>query len=151
MSLNQRSRRPSGSGGPRHLEEGYYRSFGSKDDEFFSLLFLVKKRDRTTRLVVNLKCLNSNILHQHFKVEEFFLINKILLPEDKMCKIGLKDAQKTFYTRFVVFVSRFLRLLCSSQVPISILRKPNIRIITYLDDMLLMASSLDTLIFILQL
>ena len=63
-----------------------------KENQFLSSLFLVKKKDAGNRQVVNLKDLNRNILHQHFKIEELFLLKDMLLPRDKMCKIDLKDA-----------------------------------------------------------
>ena len=63
-----------------------------KEDQFLSLLFLGKKRDKGNCPVVNLKDLNSNILYQHFKMKGLFLLKKMLLPGDKICKIDLKDA-----------------------------------------------------------
>ena len=149
-----------------------------KEDQFFSSLFLVKKKGEGNRPVVNLKHLNSNIPYQHFKMEGLFLLKEMLLTGDKRCKIDLKDGyfaiplsiKSRKYVRFqwnnllydfccfcfglspALLV--FTKLL---KVPISLLRKLNVRIIIYLDNMVLMASSLenllmarDTLIFILQ-
>ena len=111
-------------------------------------------------------------------MEGLFLLKEMLLPGDKMCKIDLKDAY--FAIPLSVKSRKYVRFqwkgllyefccLCFGlspaplvftkllKVPISLLRKLNVRIIIYLDDMLLMASSLedllmarDTLIFILQ-
>ena len=64
----------------------------SKEDQFLSSLFLVKKKDGGNRPVVNLMDLNRNIPYQHFKMEGLFLLKEMLLPGDKMCKIDLKDA-----------------------------------------------------------
>ena len=149
-----------------------------KEDQFLSSLFLVKKKDGGNRPVVNLKDLNRNIPYRHFKMEGLFLLKEMLLPGDKMCKIDLKDAY--FAIPLSVKSRKYVRFqwkgllyefccLCFGlspaplvftkllKVPISLLRKLNVRIIIYLDDMLLMASSLedllmarDTLIFILQ-
>ena len=150
----------------------------SKEDQFLSSLFLVKKKDGGNRPVVNVMDLNRNIPYQHFKMEGLFLLKEMLLPGDKMCKIDLKDAY--FAIPLSVKSRKYVRFqwkgllyefccLCFGlspaplvftkllKVPISLLRKLNVRIIIYLDDMLLMASSLedllmarDTLIFILQ-
>ena len=149
-----------------------------KEDQFLSSLFLVKKKDGGNRPVVNLKDLNRNIPYQHFKMEGLLLLKEMLLPGEKMCKIDLKDAY--FAILLSVKSRKYVRFqwkgllyefccLCFGlspaplvftkllKVPISLLRKLNVRIIIYLDDMLLMASSLedllmarDTLIFILQ-
>ena len=149
-----------------------------KEDQFLSSLFLVKKKDGGNRPVVNLKDLNRNIPYRHFKMEGLFLLKEMLLPGDKMCKIDLKDAY--FAIPLSVKSRKYVRFqwkgllyefccLCFGlspaplvftkllKVPMSLLRKLNVRIIIYLDDMLLMASSLedllmarDTLIFILQ-
>ena len=102
----------------------------------------------------------------------------MLLPVDKMCNIDLKDAY--FVTPLSVESRNYVRFqwkglpyefcfLCFefspaplvftklSKVPISLLRKLNVRILIYLGDILLMSSSLrdllmarDTLIFIFQ-
>ena len=110
-------------------------------------------------------------------MEGWFLL-KEMLPGDKMSKIDLKDAY--FAILLSVKSRKYVRFqwkgllyefccLCFGlspaplvftkllKVPISLLRKLSVRIIIYLDDMLLMASSSedlltarDTLIFILQ-
>ena len=61
-------------------------------DQFLSPLFLVKNKDGGNRPVVSLKDLNSNVPYLHFKMDKLFLLRKMLLPGDKMCKIDLKDA-----------------------------------------------------------
>ena len=63
------------------LRKGAIVVLDPKEDQFLSILFLVKKN----RPVVNLKDLNKIILYQHFKMEEW-------LPGDNMSKIELKDA-----------------------------------------------------------
>ena len=59
-----------------------------------SQLFVSCEKERWggNRPLVNLKDLNRNIPYQHFKMEGLFLLKEMLLPEDKMCKIDLKDA-----------------------------------------------------------
>ena len=168
LSINQRSIRPCGSGGPGHLKKDAMVVSDPKEDQFFSLLFLVKKKEGRNHPAINLKDLNSNIPYQHFKMEGLLLLKEMLLPGDKMCKIDLKDAyfaiplsvKSRKYVRFQWkgFLYEFF-CLCFGlfPAPLSLLRKLNVRIIIYLDDMLLMASSLedllmarDTQIFILQ-
>ena len=150
----------------------------TKEDQFLNSLFLLKKKDGENRPVVNLKDLNSNILCQHFKMKELFLSKEIFLSGDQVYKIDLKDAffaislstksrnyvkyqWKGLPYEFCCFCFWFspapLVLTKLLKVPVSLLRKLNVRIIIYFDDVLLMASSLedllmarDTLIFILQ-
>ena len=92
LSINQRSIRPCGSGGPGHLKKDAMVVSDPKEDQFLSLLFLVKKKEGRNHPAINLKDLNSNIPYQHFKMEGLLLLKEMLLPGDKMCKIDLKDA-----------------------------------------------------------
>ena len=163
------------------LKEGAIVVLDPKEDQFLRSLFLVKKKDWGNRSVVSLKDLNSNIPYQHLKMEGLLLLKEMLLLGGKICKIYLKDAYfaipQSVKFRKSVIPGRFQRkgilyefcCLCFGlsrvllvftkllKVPISLLRKLNVRIIIYLDDILLMASSLEdlmmainTLIFILQ-
>ena len=150
----------------------------SKEDQFLSFLFLVKKKDRGNWPVVNLKELNSSIPYQYSKMEELFLLMEMLLSGNKMCKIDLEDAyfpihlsvKSRSYLRFqwgdLLYEFHYLYFWLSPAPPVftkllkvlvSLLRKLYVRNIIYLDDILLMASSLedflmtrDTLVFILQ-
>ena len=147
-----------------------------KEDQFLSSLFLVKNGGNHP--VVNLKDLNNKILYQHLEMEGLFLLKEMFFPGDKMCKIDLKQPyfaipMSVKSRKYVMFQRKGLLYdfccLCFGlspaalvltkllKVSIFLLRKLNVRIITYLDDLLLMASSLedllmaaDTLIFILQ-
>ena len=127
-----------------------------KEDQFLSSLFLVKKKDGGNRPVVNVMDLNRNIPYQHFKMEGLFLLKEMLLPGDKVCKIDLTDAyfaiplpvKSRKYVRFQ-WKGLLYELCCLCfglspaplvftvilKVPISLLRKLNLRIIIYLDDM----------------
>ena len=67
VSINQRSVRPSGSGGPGHVEEGCYSSYGSQGGPISYLVSCEKER-WDNRLIVNLRDLNSNVLYQYFKI-----------------------------------------------------------------------------------
>ena len=77
----------------------------------------MKKRDKDNRPVFNLKNLNSNIPHQHIKMKGLFLF-----PGHKVCKIDLKNDY------FAIPVSKL-----------------NVRVIIYLEDILLITSSLEDL------
>ena len=136
-------------------------------DLFLSSLILAEKRDGWNHSVVNLNDLNSNIPEQHFKMEELFLLKEMLLPGDKMRKQtgrmhtlelplqgnpgSISDSRgKAFYPSFFclffwlsLVLLTFTKLL---KISISLLRKLNVRIIVYLDDMFLMASSLQDLL-----
>ena len=160
------------------LEKGAIVVLDPKEYQFLSSLLHVKKKDGGNRPLVNLMDLDSNIPYQHFRMERLFLLKEMLLSGNKMFKIDLKDA---YFVILLSVKSRrcvrfpwkgllygfcclyfglspaslvFTKLL---KVSISLLRKLIVRIIIYLDDMLLMSSSLEdmlmtkvTLIFILQ-
>ena len=60
--------------------------------EFVSQIFLVPKKDRGHRPVVNLKALNRFIVEEHFKVQGFHMIKDLVRPVDWLAKLDLKDA-----------------------------------------------------------
>ena len=160
------------------LRKGAVHEVNYQKGQFLSNLFLVKKKDGGNRPVINLKQLNAFIPYQHFKMEGLHLLKEMMQEKDYMCKIDLKDAyfclplhpKHRKYVRFqwegriYEFLSLcfglgpapriFTKLL---KVPIALLRRLNIRIIIYLDDMLIMCQSQgelvvarETLIFLLQ-
>lgn len=146
--------------------------------EFISNLFLVEKKDGGQRPVINLKNLNNHVPYKHFKMEGLQLISHMLRKGDFMCKLDLKDAyfclplHKESYP-FVKFQwdgklyqftclcfglgpapRTFTKLL---KVPIGVLRRLNMLIIIYIDDMLIIGRtqkeaeiSRDTVIYLLQ-
>ena len=146
--------------------------------EFLSNLFLVGKKDEGHRPIINLKHLNSFIPYQHFKMEGLHMLKDLLQEGDYMCKLDLKDAYFTVpmnreSKKFLRFQWQAIlyefQCLCFGlgpapliftklmKVPIALLRRLSIRIIIYLDDMLIMAQSRaellrhrDTVIFLLQ-
>ena len=146
-------------------------------NQYLSNLFLVSKRDGGNRPVINLKHLNSFIPYQHFKMEGLNLLQNMLQKGDYMCKLDLKDAyfcvplkkESRKYVRFQ-WEGTLYEFLCLCfglgpapliftkilKVPISLLRRLQIRVIIFLDDMLLMSQTLeellmsrDTIIFLL--
>ena len=152
---------------PNHLE-----------GEFISNLFLVEKKDGGNRPVINLKHLNQFIPYHHFKMEGLHCLRNILKKGDYMCKLDLKDAYilvplKPASRKFVRFLwsGKLYKFLCLCfglgpapriftkllKIPVSVLRRLNILIIIYLDDMLLIGHTIeetlmarDTVIFLLQ-
>ena len=159
------------------LEKGAIRIVKELHGQFLSPLFLVEKKDAGYRPVVNLKKLNRNIPYVHFKIEGLSLLKELLSKGDYLCKLDLKDA---YFTVALYKLSRkyarvpwrwnLYEFLCLCfglgsapriftklmKIPIALMRRLNVRLKIYLDDMLLMGSSLeeimmarDTLIFIL--
>ena len=134
----------------------------SEKDSFISNIFLVQKKGGGQRPVINLKDLNNFLRYEHFKMEGVHLLKDLLLQNDWMVKIDLKDAYLTCpvhkehqkYLRFLwkgkliqfkvmafglaVAPRIFTKLL---KTPISVLRRMGIRLIIYLDDILLMNQS----------
>ena len=146
--------------------------------QFLSPLFLVPKKDQTQRPVINLKKLNAYIPYNHFKMEGLFLLKEILQEGDYMCKLDLRDAYFSVplhkdsqkFVRFPWKGSLYqFQCLCFGlspaprifsklmKVPVALIRKLGGRIIVFLDDILLIAPSIeelvvlrDTVIFLLQ-
>ena len=147
-------------------------------NQFLSNIFLTPKKNGAFRPVVNLKSLNQIIPYCHFKMEGIRQVKEMLLKGDYMVKIDLTDA---FYNiplhkesqELVRFLWRgnMYQFLCLCfwispapriftkimKIPVSILRRLNIRIVIYLDDFILMGRSLkeiliarETTIFLLQ-
>ena len=131
-------------------------------DGFLSTIFLVPKKGGGLRPIINLKKLNEFIPHHHFKMEGIHMLKDLLKQGDFMAKIDLKDAY------FAVPISksdrRYLRfrwkdkiyqfnclpfgLSCApwvftkiTKAVTAVLREMGIRLIIYIDDILIMAES----------
>lgn len=74
------------------LQKGAIQVVSPMNGEFLSSIFLVKKKDRGNRPVINLKELNSYVTYQHFKMEGLYLLKHLVQTGDWMIKIDLKDA-----------------------------------------------------------
>jgi len=169
--------------GPRDIKQRAIELVELCQSQFLSSLFLVEKKEAGCfRPVINLKSLNQYIPYEHFKMESLSLLKDILQPGDIMCKVDSKDAyfavplsknsskhvrflwREKLYIQALQFICLcfglgpapivFTKLL---KVPITLLRRLNIRLIIFLDNILLMAASIeqlfmnrDTLIFLLQ-
>ena len=146
------------------LEKGAIIPVAQVKGQFISNLFLREKKDGGHRPIINLKKLNAFIPYLKFKMESIKNIKDLLSKGDYMVKIDLKDAyfsiplnhESRKFVRFkwegnlYEFVCLtfgigpapriFSRLL---KVPISLIRKLKIRIVIYIDDMLVMAATLS--------
>jgi len=135
---------------------------GEDRDGFVSQLFLVPKSDGSWRPVINLKGLNQFILTQHFKMESVRTVKAIIQKGDWLLKLDLKDAylsvpihedhqkylrfrwdDRTWQFRALPFglssaPQTFTKLL---KPVVCTLRRLGVRLILYLDDMLIMSQS----------
>ena len=59
---------------------------------FYSTVFLVLKKESRRRLVINLKALNSWVQPQHFKMKGIHTLREVLIQNDWLAKLDLKDA-----------------------------------------------------------
>ena len=130
--------------------------------EFISNIFLVPKPGGKFRPVINLKNLNQFVTPHHFKMEGLHSVRSLLQENDYMVKIDLKDAY--FTVPICSSSQKFLRFLWNqrkfqfcclpfglSSAPwvftkvlkpvIAYLRTQGVRIVAYLDDLLLMCQS----------
>ena len=133
---------------------------------FYSNVFVVPKRDGGWRPIINLKRLNNYIRCSHFKMENILSLRDVLKKGDSMSKIDLKDAYMTVpmarvhqkYLRFqwqkriYEFKSLPFGLTPAPLVftkllgpVVASLQQQGVRLVIYLDDLLLMAKSQDLL------
>ena len=150
------------------------------EGQFLSQIFIKEKRDLGKyRPIINFKALNEHVPYEKFKMESLSDVKDLINQNDLMVKLDLKDAflsvplkQKNSgkFARFkwegklyqcltLMFglgpaPRLFTKLL---KVPMSLLRRIQIRIVIYIDDMILMAQQLseilmarDTTIYLLQ-
>ena len=160
------------------LKEGAIKIVQQGPSLFLSSIFVVPKKDSSHRPVINLKNLNHYILYSHSKIEGLFLLKETSQEEDCMSKIDVKDGYfsvplnlrsqnflsfkwKDLFYHFLCFCFGFgpaPRIFTKlMRIPISLLRKLYVRLIIFLDHILLMASSKEeltlagnTLIYLLQ-
>ena len=141
------------------LREGATRIDIPKENQLLSNIFIRPKKDGEFRPIINLKRLNQFVRYQHFKMEGLRDVKNMLSDGDLMCKLDLKDAYftvplctrsrklarfrwngKLYEFQCLAFglgpaLRIFTKLL---EVSISIQETENIRLIIYLDDLLLM-------------
>ena len=133
---------------------------------FVSTIFLVQKKDGGTRPIINLRELNQHLVYEHFKMEGIHLLQDLLIRNDFLVKIDLKDAYLTVpiwenHRKFLRFQWGHETLEFSSlpfgvsvapriftklmKTPMGLLRRLGCRLIVYLDDILLMNQSAEGL------
>ena len=129
---------------------------------FVSTLFLVPKKDGGQRPVINLKNLNTFVDVPHFKMEGIHSLKSLLQREDWLIKIDLKDAYFSIpvsqdHRKFLCFRVEDKRyqfnclpfglasapwVFTKTLRPVAALgRELGMRLIIYIDDILLMAES----------
>lgn len=134
---------------------------------FLSNFFLVDKADGGRRPVINLKEFNGWLVFRHFKMERIHLLRDILQQSDWMVRLDLKDVYLVIpihppHRCFLQFlrndqVYEFTALpfglslapCCFTKVlhpVVEFLRAQGLRMIVYLDDILIMAQSPSTLL-----
>ena len=149
------------------LDKGAISMVQPVDRQFVSPLFLVPKKDGSQRPVINLKKLNQFVEYQHFKMEGLHLLKDLIQPGDFMIKVDLKDAyfsvpvcqehQKFLRFRWQGKLYQFHclpfglgpapRIFTKVMRPvIAFLRRLGVRVIVYLDDMIIMNQSREGLL-----
>jgi hypothetical protein len=129
---------------------------------FISSIFLIPKRTGGYRPIINLKALNRFLSYQKFKMEGISSVRHTIREGDWLTKLDLKDAYLTVpifegHRKFLQFkwegvLFEFVSLpfgLSSApwaftkllRVVVAFLRKNGIRLVIYLDDILIAASS----------
>ena len=148
------------------IQIGALKQVQPEADQFLSNLFLVRKRDGTSRPVINLKGLNGFLQYTHFKMEGIHLLRDLVQPGDWLGKVDLKDAYFVVpiwkghrkYLRFLwkdtllefaclpFGLALAPRLFTKIMKPVvALLRRAGIRVIIYLDDLLFMYATQEGL------
>lgn len=130
--------------------------------QFLSPIFLVPKSDGTWRPVINLRELNTHIAYHHFKMEGIRTVKGLMQSGDWLVKLDLKDAYLS--VRVDPGHRHWLRFQWQNQIyqfdtlpfglssapfvftkllkpVVAVLRQAGIRLVLYLDDMIIMAKS----------
>ena len=149
------------------LSKGAIREAIPKEDQFLSNVFVTPKGEGQFRPIINLKKLNEFVPYHHFKMEGLKDVKHILREGDWMCKIDLSDAYfsvplGTRSRKLVRFKwkGKLYEFLCLAfglgpapriftklmKVPVAILRRLGIRLVIYLDDILIMGSTQEEVI-----
>lgn len=129
---------------------------------FYQLNLSSSKKGGDQRPIINMKGLNNFLEYQHFKVEGIHMLRNLLKKNDYQVKIDLEDAYITIpiwkghqkYLRFLwrdtLWEFAYLPFGLASaplvftsilKPVVGLLRKQGIRLITYLDDLLIMSES----------
>ena len=144
------------------LRKGAIEEVEPCENQFLSNIFMIPKKGGERRPVVDMKDLNNFIEPVHFKMEDLSHLPSVLRRGDFMCKIDLKDAYQTIpiakksriYLRFLwrgklyQFTCLPFGLRSSPRIftkvlkPLLVyLRALGVRLLVYLDDILIMAAT----------
>ncbi len=146
------------------LEKGAIEEISDSSQFFVSGLFVIPKRTGGYRPIINLKYLNKFVQPQHFKMEGISVLKELICEGDYFTKIDLKDA----YLTIPVFPEdkKFLQILWRERLyqfkslcfglasapwaftkilkpVVAFLRKQGLRLIIYLDDILILNQSTE--------
>lgn len=131
-------------------------------DTFLSPIFTIPKKNKEQRLIINLRQLNKSVTKHHFKMEGAHLLSDLLVVNDWMVKVDLKEAYYTvpihqesqnllgflWNSRKFQFTCLPFGLSCAPRVftkvlkpVVAYLRERGVRLIIYIDDILIMAPS----------
>ena len=134
---------------------------------FVSQIFLVEKKEGGKRPVINLKALNTFVRREHFKMEGLHTLPDLIQAQDWMIKLDLKDAylqvpihpdcqnllqfqweHKAYQFQCLPFgLTSAPRVFTKVMKPVvGALRHMGIRLIIYLDDILILHQSKEELI-----
>ena len=160
------------------LDKGAIHATKPSNPQFIGHIFLRPKKDGGMRPVFNMKALNQFIQYKHFKMENLAMLKTLLQKQDYMIKVDLKDAyfcipicrKDQQYLRFQ-WRNKLYQFSCLpfglTSAPrqftklmkpiVSLLRRIGIRLLIYLDDLLILnqnkvqlAKDANSLIFLLQ-
>lgn len=153
------------------LEKGAIQRANHAANEYLSTIFLVPKKNGQFRPVINLKGLNRFVRYDHFKLENLNSLRPLIQPGDWMVKVNLQDAYFTLpihleHRKFLRFVwrGRLYEFVCLpfglSSAPwiftkalkplVAFLRRRGVRIVIYLDDMLILHQNRNCLLALTQ-
>lgn len=143
-------------------EKGAIQPVHEREDQFVSSVFVIPKKDGRQRPVIDLRQLNDYLTYRHFKMEGLHSVCDLLRPGDFLTKVDLKDAyyavpiaqdqlhllrfrmdrQLFEFTCLPFGLSSAPRVFTKLLKPVvATLRRMGIRLVIYIDDMLIMARS----------
>ena len=146
------------------LSIGAIKAIPFSKENFYSKLFLVPKKEGTYRPVIDLSRLNKFVENFHFQMENISCLKTLLRRGDFMTCIDLKDAYLSVHVhksslKYLCFqwrnkcyafqglpfgLNTAPRVFTKLLKPVAAyLRKRGIRIIVYLDDFLILGSSIE--------
>lgn len=74
------------------LAKGVITPSSHEEGEYISPIFAKAKKDGSFRVILNLKCLNTHLQYQHFKMDSLNTVLQMVKPGCIMASIDLKDA-----------------------------------------------------------